>query len=91
MSLDKLPLAAMQAIEPRITKAVFGVLSVERSVAEPGQLRRHRARECAARGDEVVEKARQKVTLGSQVCRRRCLSLAALDLLYVSPVSGVHS
>ena len=30
--LDKLPLAAMQAIEPRITKAVFGVLSVEASV-----------------------------------------------------------
>jgi argininosuccinate lyase len=30
--LDKLPLAAMQAIEPRITKEVFGVLSVERSV-----------------------------------------------------------
>ena len=31
--LDKLPLAAMQKIEPRITKAVFAVLSVERSVA----------------------------------------------------------
>ena len=30
--LDELPLAAMQAIEPRITKAVFGVLSVEKSV-----------------------------------------------------------
>ena len=30
--LDKLPLEAMQAIEPRITKAVFGVLSVENSV-----------------------------------------------------------
>jgi len=30
--LDKLPLARMQAIEPRITKAVFAVLSVERSV-----------------------------------------------------------
>jgi argininosuccinate lyase len=30
--LDKLPLTAMQAIEPRITKAVFGVLSVEASV-----------------------------------------------------------
>jgi argininosuccinate lyase len=30
--LDKLPLAAMQAIDPRITKAVFGVLSVEASV-----------------------------------------------------------
>ena len=32
VSLDKLPLAAMQAIDPRITKAVFGVLSVEASV-----------------------------------------------------------
>ena len=31
--LDKLPLKAMQAIEPKITKAVFGVLSVARSVA----------------------------------------------------------
>ena len=31
--LEKLPLAAMQAIEPRITQAVFDVLSVERSVA----------------------------------------------------------
>ena len=30
--LDKLPLAAMQAVEPRITKAVFGVLSVDKSV-----------------------------------------------------------
>jgi len=32
VSLEKLPLAAMQAIEPRITKVVFGVLSVEASV-----------------------------------------------------------
>ncbi len=32
VSLDKLPLTAMQAIEPRITGAVFGVLSVEKSV-----------------------------------------------------------
>jgi argininosuccinate lyase len=32
VTLDKLPLAAMQAIEPRITRAVFGVLSVEASV-----------------------------------------------------------
>jgi len=31
--LDKLPLSAMQAVEPRITKAVFQVLSVDRSVA----------------------------------------------------------
>jgi argininosuccinate lyase len=33
VSLEALPLATMQAVEPRITKAVFGVLSVERSVA----------------------------------------------------------
>jgi argininosuccinate lyase len=31
--LENLPLATMQAIEPRITKAVYNVLSVERSVA----------------------------------------------------------
>jgi argininosuccinate lyase len=31
--LDELPIAALQAIEPRITKAVYDVLSVERSVA----------------------------------------------------------
>jgi argininosuccinate lyase len=33
IALDKLPLKAMQAIEPKITKAVFGVLSVGNSVA----------------------------------------------------------
>jgi len=32
VSLDKLPLKTMQAAEPRITKAVFGVLAVEKSV-----------------------------------------------------------
>jgi argininosuccinate lyase len=32
LPLERLPLATMQAIEPRITKAVFGVLSVEASV-----------------------------------------------------------
>jgi argininosuccinate lyase len=31
--LDALPLAEMQSVEPRITAAVFGVLSVEKSVA----------------------------------------------------------
>jgi argininosuccinate lyase len=30
--LHKMPLADMKKIEPRITKAVFGVLSVDRSV-----------------------------------------------------------
>jgi argininosuccinate lyase len=33
VELDRLPLAAMRAIEPRITMAVFRVLSVEHSVA----------------------------------------------------------
>jgi argininosuccinate lyase len=32
LALDKLPLKTMQAIEPKITKAVFGVLAVEKSV-----------------------------------------------------------
>jgi len=32
VSLEKLPLERMQGIEPRITKAVFAVLPVERSV-----------------------------------------------------------
>jgi argininosuccinate lyase len=32
LPLEKLPLEIMQAIEPRITKAVFGVLSAEKSV-----------------------------------------------------------
>ena len=34
--LEKLPLEAMQAVEPRITKAVYGVLSVDKSVASRG-------------------------------------------------------
>jgi argininosuccinate lyase len=32
VALDQLPLKAMQAIEPKITKAVFDVLSVGKSV-----------------------------------------------------------
>ncbi|MDE1972462.1 MAG: argininosuccinate lyase, partial [Hyphomicrobiales bacterium] len=32
VALDKLPLKVMQAIEPRITKAVFDVLAVDASV-----------------------------------------------------------
>jgi argininosuccinate lyase len=33
VTLDRLPLAAMQQVEPRITEEVYSVLSVERSVA----------------------------------------------------------
>src|SRR5215831_17893159 len=38
VTLDRLPLPAMQAIEPRITIAAFRVLSVERSVASRASL-----------------------------------------------------
>jgi argininosuccinate lyase len=52
LPLDKLPLKDMQAIEPRITKAVFGVLSVDNSVKSragvggtaPGNVRREAKR-----------------------------------------------
>jgi argininosuccinate lyase len=33
VALDRLPLAAMQKVEPRITKAVYGILSAEKSAA----------------------------------------------------------
>ena len=36
VGLDKLPLEAMQEIEPRITRAVFAVLSVDKSVSSRG-------------------------------------------------------
>ena len=42
---DRLPLEAMQAIEPRITEDVFAVLSVDAFGREPHELRRHGARE----------------------------------------------
>ena len=57
LPLHKLPLAEMQKIEPKITQAVFDVLSVERSVGEPHQLRRHRAEERARAGPEMAEDA----------------------------------
>ena len=54
VALDKLPLATMQAIEPRITKAVFGVLSVEASVKSRASLWRHRAEERARAGQTLA-------------------------------------
>ena len=53
--LEKLPLAAMQAIEPRITKAVFGVLSVEASVKSRKGLWRHRAEQRARSGQALAQ------------------------------------
>ena len=56
VALEALPLDEMQAVHPKITQAVFGVLTVEASVAEPHQLRRHGARECARRGAGLDER-----------------------------------
>ena len=53
-ALDKLPLKTMQAIEPRITKAVFGVLSVEQFGEKPGCLRRHGAEQRARPGQTLA-------------------------------------
>jgi len=52
VTLDKLPLSEMRAIEPRITEAVYQVLTPERSVASrtsfggtaPSEVRRQIAR-----------------------------------------------
>ena len=77
VSLEELPLAAMQAIEPRITKAVFGVLSVERSVAS-------RVSHGGTAPANVRREAKKWLKrLGKKSMPRGCLSLAALDLLYV--------
>ena len=63
LPLHKLPLAEMQKIEPKITQAVFGVLSVDRSVGKPHQLRRHRAEQRARAGQEMAEDARARAAL----------------------------
>ena len=58
--LHRLPLAAMQAIEPRITEEVFAVLSVERSVQSRDQLRRHGARNVRAQAKKWLQAARSR-------------------------------
>ena len=60
VALHRLPLAAMQAIEPRITEAVLR-RAVGRALGdEPDELRRHRAQERACAGQEMAEQAGQK-------------------------------
>ncbi len=69
--LDKLPLEAMQAIEPRITKAVFGVLSVEQFGDEPRRFWRHGAEKRAGPGQTLAQTAakRQGVNALARGCR----------------------
>ena len=49
VDLDKLSLAEMQAVEPRIDRGVYRVLTVEASVKARKSLRRHRAGQRRAR------------------------------------------
>ena len=66
--LEKLPLAIMQAIEPRITKAVFGVLSVEQSVESRtvygGTAPRERARAGQALAQAAAKSCRKRAGKG---------------------------
>ena len=68
MPLHELPLADMKKIESRITKDVFGVLSVETFGEEPRELRRHRAEERARAGEEMAQEAGKGAV--SEVLRR---------------------
>jgi argininosuccinate lyase len=70
--LDRLPLAEMQRVEPRITKDVFGPVS--RSIGEePDQLRGHRPGKRGARSQKMAATAWQ----GSPVTMP-CCSLATV-------------
>ncbi len=62
LGLEDLPLADMQAVEPRITKAVFSVLSVENSVASRishGGTAPQNVRKMARAWSKRLEKLRQ--------------------------------
>ena len=56
VALERLPLAAMQEVEPRITKDVFKVLSVERSVASRVSLGGTAPRNVAGQANRWVQR-----------------------------------
>ena len=66
VALDALPLDELQAIDARIDERVYGVLSVDASVAQPHQLRRHRA----GAGAQAIAAARRRWTGGERHCLR---------------------
>ena len=59
LGLDKVTLAAMQAIEPRIHDGVFAVLGVDRSVRSRTELWRHGAGQCPPPGAALGQGAGQ--------------------------------
>ena len=71
--LHRLPLAAMQSVEPRITEDVFAVLSVDHSVQQPGQPWRDGAEERAPGGQPLAQGADERAAglIGSSEPRHR--------------------
>ena len=69
--LDKLPLEAMQAVEPRITGDVFSVLSVGELGQEPGQLWGNCATERAQNGASLAEAVGKGPRQGARTGRYR--------------------
>jgi argininosuccinate lyase len=60
VALEQLPLAAMQAIEPRITKEALEVLSVERSVASRASLGGTAPKNVAAEARRWLKRLKQR-------------------------------
>ncbi len=85
--LHRVPLEAMQAIEPKITDEVFKVLSVDRVGAKPRQLWRHRAEECPAAGQAVVETAGKRPVMMSMRWSEE-ISPCSVGLIWSAPVEG---
>ena len=78
VSLEKLPLAAMRKIEPGITKAVFNVLSVERSVASRtsfGGTAAANVRREAAKWQKKLGRARRRMKATGAPCLRHADSV----------------
>ena len=60
VALDRLPLAALQAIEPRITRDALKVLSVERSVASRASLGGTAPKNVAAQAKRWIARLRRR-------------------------------
>ncbi len=64
VALHELPLKAMQEVEPKITKDVIGVLSVEIVGEEPHEFRRHGPEERGGAGQGLGQAAGKRAKIG---------------------------
>ena len=62
LGLEKLALADLQAIEPRITGRRVRRARRREIGPQPHELRRHRAGQCAPRGEALAQAARKRIT-----------------------------